>query len=401
MKFSIVIPAYNEEEAIGVVIEQCLKAKNNIIDRTTVDDVEVIIVNDGSNDKTKAISESYEAVKVISHEHNLGYGSALKSGFASTSGDLIGFLDGDETCDPTYFIGLINEIERENADIALASRMGPESEMPKIRRLGNKIFASIISLIANTYISDSSSGFRVLKRDSLSKLYPLPNGLHFVTAMSTRAVLDKNLTIVEMPIKYKERVGNSKLSVFQDGIRFLGTILEIGLTYKPLKFYGITGFLFFLLSIMLSINPIIYVISQNNLEQINILTHPFLNVYRIITIIVLVLSGLSFIFTGLLAEYTKETIDNHLLLTQSKSKTIGFDPPIYMLFLFSFCSLLGATLLNLETIIQYTTTGIVDVNWLFVIIGALLVLMSVQLFSFAILLRILLLYNWRLNSKNN
>ncbi len=74
MKFSIVIPAYNEEEAIGVVIEQCLKAKNNIIDRTTVDDVEVIIVNDGSNDKTKAISESYEAVKVISHEHNLDYG---------------------------------------------------------------------------------------------------------------------------------------------------------------------------------------------------------------------------------------------------------------------------------------------------------------------------------------
>ena len=401
MKFSIVIPAYNEEEAIGAVIEQCLKAKNNIIERTKVDDVEVIIVNDGSNDKTKAISESYEAVKVISHETNLGYGSALKSGFASTSGDLIGFLDGDGTCDPMYFIGLINEIERENADIALASRMGSESEMPKIRRLGNKIFASIISLIANTYVSDSSSGFRVFKRNSLSKLHPLPNGLHFVTAMSTRAVLDKNLTIVEMPIKYKERVGNSKLSVFQDGIKFLGTILEIGLTYKPLKFYGITGFLFFLLSIILSINPIIYVISQDNLEQINILTHPFLNVYRIITIIVLVLSGLSFIFTGLLAEYTKETIDNHLSFTQSKSKTIGFNPPIYMLFLISFCSLLGATLLNLETIIQYTTTGIVDVNWLFVIIGALLVLMSVQLFSLAILLRILLLYNWRLNSENN
>ena len=401
MKFSIVIPAYNEEEAIGAVIEQCLKAKNNILERTKVDDVEVIIVNDGSNDKTKTISESYETVKVISHENNLGYGSALKSGFASTSGVLIGFLDGDGTCDPMYFIGLINEIERENADIALASRMGSESEMPKIRRLGNKIFASIISLIANTYVSDSSSGFRVLKRDSLSKLYPLPNGLHFVTAMSTRAVLDKNLTIVEMPIKYKERVGNSKLSVFQDGIKFLGTILEIGLTYKPLKFYGITGFLFFLLSIILSINPIIYVISQNNLEQINILTHPFLNVYRIITIIVLVLSGLSLVFTGLLAEYAKETIDNHLSSTQSKSKTIGFNPPIYMLFCFSFCSLLGATLLNLETIIQYTTTGIVDVNWLFVIIGALLVLMSVQLFSLAILLRILLLYNWRLNSENN
>ena len=84
--------------------------------------------------------DAYEAVKVISHEKNLGYGAALKTGFASTSGDLIGFLDGDGTCDPMYFIGLINEIERENADIAVASRMGLGSKMPKIRRLGNKIF---------------------------------------------------------------------------------------------------------------------------------------------------------------------------------------------------------------------------------------------------------------------
>ena len=401
MKFSIVIPAYNEEEAIGVVIERCLKEKNNIINSTNVDDVEIIVVNDGSNDKTKAISESFEAVKVISHEKNLGYGAALKTGFASTSGDLIGFLDGDGTCDPMYFIGLINEIERENADIALASRMGPGSQMPKIRRLGNKIFASLINLIANTYISDSSSGFRVLKRDSLSKLYPLPNGLHFVTAMSTHAVLDKNLTIVEMPIKYKERVGNSKLSVFQDGIKFLGTILEIGLTYKPLKFFGITSFLLFLLSIILSINPIIYLIVNNNLEQINILTHPFLNVYRIVTILVLILSGLSLICTGLLAEYIKETIDNHLGIKQLIIKKYGFNPPIYKLFLFSIFSFLGAILINIETIKQYTTTGIVDVNWLLVIIGSLLILMSVQLFSFGIILRILILYNWRLKSNDN
>jgi glycosyltransferase involved in cell wall biosynthesis len=401
MKLSIVIPAYNEEVAIGVVIERCLKEKNNIINSTNVDDVEIIVVNDGSNDKTKAISESYEAVKVISHEKNLGYGAALKTGFASTSGDLIGFLDGDGTCDPMYFIGLINEIERENADIAVASRMGLGSKMPKIRRLGNKIFASLVSLIASTYISDSSSGFRVLKRDSLSKLYPLPNGLHFVTAMSTRAVLDNNLTIVEMPIKYKERAGKSKLSVFQDGIKFLYTILEIGLTYKPLKFYTVLGLLFFLLSIILSINPLSYIIMNNNIGQINILIHPFLNVYRIVTIIVLILSGLSLICTGLLAEYIKETIDNHLGIKQLIIKKNEFNPPIYKLFFFSLFSFLGAILINIETIKQYTNTGIVDVNWLLVIIGALLVLMSVQLFSFGIILRILILYNWRLKFNDN
>ena len=390
---SVYITSFNKgkylRQAITSVLNQSLQPE------------EIIIVDDGSNDKTKAISESYEAVKVISHKKNRGYGAAIKTGFASTSGDLIGFLDGDGTCDPKYFIGLINEIDRENADIAIASRMGPGSQMPKIRRLGNKIFASLISLIANTYITDSSSGFRVLKRDSLSKLYPLPNGLHFVTAMSTLAVLDKNLTIVEMPIKYKERVGDSKLSVFRDGIKFLGTILEIGLTYKPLKFYTVLGLLFFLLSIILSINPVSYLIMNNNIGQINMLIHPFLNVYRIVTIIVLILSGLSLICTGLLAEYIKETIDNHLGIKQLIIKKNGFNPPIYKLFFFSLFSFLGAILINIETIKQYTNTGIVDVNWLLVIIGALLVLMSVQLFSFGIILRILILYNWRLKSNDN
>jgi glycosyltransferase involved in cell wall biosynthesis len=398
MKLSIVIPAYNEEEVIGVVIERCLKEKNNIIISTNVDEVEIIVVNDGSNDKTKAISESYEDVTVISHEKNIGYGAALKTGFASTSSDLIGFLDGDGTCDPIYFIGLINEIERENADIALASRMGPGSQMPKIRRLGNKIFASLISLIANADISDSSSGFRVLKRDSLSKLYPLPNGLHFVTAMSTRAVLDNSLSIVEMPIVYKERIGNSKLSVFKDGIKFLHAILEIGLTYKPLKFYGITSFLFFLLSIILSIDPITYVIFNNNLEQTNILNHPSLNVYRIVTIVVLVLSSISLICTGILAEYIKETINNYISSKQSITKDLQINPPIYKLFILSLFSFLSATLINIETINQYITTGIVDVNWLLLIIGSMLVLISVQLFSFVFILRILVLYNWRLKS---
>ena len=70
-------------------------------------------------------------------------------------------------------------------------------------------------------------------------------------------------------------------------------------------------------------------------------------------------------------------------------------------FIFSIFTFLGAILINIETIRQYTTTGIVDVNWLLVIIGSLLVLMSVQLFSYGIILRILILYNWRLKSNDN
>ena len=125
---------------------------------------------------------------------------------------------------------------------------------------------------------------------------------------------------------------------------------------------------------------------------------PLVQLVTLITIIVLILSGVSLIFTGLLAENIKETIDNHLLLIHSNSRKIKFNPHIYKLFFFSFISFMCAILLNIDAIKQYINIGIVQVNLLLVFFGALLVLMSVQLLSFGILLRILLLYNRRVDS---
>jgi hypothetical protein len=118
---------------------------------------------------------------------------------------------------------------------------GADSDMPLVRRIGNTIFATLVSIISNRRVTDSASGQRVLRSDILSHLYPLPDGLNFTPVMSTRA-MHEHIKVVEVPIPYSERVGPSKLSVVHDGIRFLNTILMTALTYNPVRIFGLTGF---------------------------------------------------------------------------------------------------------------------------------------------------------------
>ena len=126
----------------------------------------------------------------------------------------------------------------DGADLVIGSRMsGASSEMPLVRRIGNTIFATLLSVVAGVRISDSASGQRVIRREVLPMLYPLPDTLDFTPAMSTRA-LHEDLRIVEVPIPYKERSGRSKLSVVRDGLRFFKSIVWTALTYNPVRLFG-------------------------------------------------------------------------------------------------------------------------------------------------------------------
>lgn len=233
MKLSIIIPAYNEEQAIAAIIERSLAARQTIIARSPVHDVEIIVVSDGSSDRTAEIARGYDQIRLIAYKKNRGYGAAIKQGFAESTGDLVSFLDADGTCDPAFFADLCTALVDQDAVIALGSRLGPQSRMPRTRRIGNRIYAAILSVLSNRVVHDTASGMRVIRRDALDRLYPLPDGLHFTPAMSARALMDDRLKIVELPMAYEERVGESKLHVLKDGVRFLRTILEMTLVWRP------------------------------------------------------------------------------------------------------------------------------------------------------------------------
>ena len=254
---SIVIPALNEENGIADIVERVLAIKQPL-DKVGVSDLELIIVDDGSQDRTAEIVSSYPGATLIRHPINKGYGAAIKTGFRHARGELLAFLDADGTYPPEYYPQLCRPILEEDADLVIGSRMaGIDSEMPMVRRIGNTIFATLVSIISNQRVTDSASGQRVLRRNILPTLYPLPDGLNFTPVMSTRA-MHEHINVVEVPITYSERVGASKLSVTQDGMRFLNSILMTALTYNPARIFGLIGLLLVCLGVGIDLLTVLF-----------------------------------------------------------------------------------------------------------------------------------------------
>jgi len=236
---SVVIPAYNEQAGIEEIARRVL-AVGPALAEVGVDDLEVLVVDDGSKDRTAEIAGGVDGVRVVRHPRNRGYGAALKTGFSQAQGEMIGFLDADGTYPPERFPALCT-VALNGAELVIGSRMaGAESQMPVTRRVGNIFFAGLLSLLGPERVTDSASGMRVFKRNILDVLYPLPDGLNLTPVMSVRA-LHEGIRTAEVPIPYSERLGRSKLSVVRDGSIFLQSILWTIMGYNPVRILGILG----------------------------------------------------------------------------------------------------------------------------------------------------------------
>jgi len=236
---SVVIPAFNEERAIPGILQRVLSLRSPLA-QFGISGPEVIVVDDGSQDRTAEIVRSFQGVSVIRHPENRGYGAALKTGLAKANGELVAFLDADGTYPPERFPQLCREA-LAGADLVIGSRMsGDESDMPLVRRIGNVLFTGLVNLMGNRRVRDCASGMRVVRREALPRLYPLPDGLNFTPIMSLRAI-HEGLTLVEVPIPYRERVGQSKLRVVRDGLRYAQSIVWTALSYNPVRALGALG----------------------------------------------------------------------------------------------------------------------------------------------------------------
>ena len=378
---SIVIPAYNEEKGIGRIIERLLTERRRITDACPeVSNVEIIVVNDNSKDKTTEIVQKYSEVIMVTHLTNKGYGAALKSGFARAKGEYIGFLDADGTYPPQSLFSLFKALIESNADIVLGSRFsGEKSRMPLLRHFGNRFYAILLSWLTDKKISDTATGMRIFRKEILSKIYPLPDGLNFTPAMSTK-VLNEDLKICEVPIPYEKREGSSKLNIFKDGYRFIMSIILIARLYNPLKLFGPIGIAFLLLAFVLSIRPLgYYLVHRIVLET---------SIYRLLTVVVLFVAGLNMISLGIVANNVVSIIHRkkqkrdilHKLIYERVYKNLN-----YVGFLLVFSGIV----VNYKTIFQYITIGGIYVHWFYVLIGAVFVLSGIQLYVFSVLIKII------------
>ncbi len=239
----IVIPAYNEEASIGETIDRVKKACPK---------AEIVVVDDASKDSTAQIARS-KGVDVISNPTNRGKGGVTKIGLKYKSGNNINylaFIDADSTYPPESIPALYNLCRDDGIQIAVGSRfLGKNKGMPAIRKVGNKIFAVMLSFYSSRRITDTSTGLRVFNVQLLPMFETLPEGLDFDTAMTTMASFGK-LRYTELPIEYAERIGKSKLSSLRDGYRFLRVIMNATRKYQPLLFFCTLGIPFLLIDSM-------------------------------------------------------------------------------------------------------------------------------------------------------
>jgi glycosyltransferase involved in cell wall biosynthesis len=376
---SVVIPAYNEEGGIADIAHRVL-AVEDALTKAGVEHLELIVVDDGSKDKTGEIASQIKGVRLIRQE-NKGYGGALKTGFANASGELIGFLDADGTYPPEHFPQLCQAIFK-GADLVVGSRMaGSDSKMPVTRRVGNFFFANLLSILGRQKITDSASGMRVFRKEILDRVYPLPNGLNLTPVMSTRA-LHEEMKMVEVPIPYSERVGRSKLSVIRDGSIFLQSIVWTVMTYNPVRIMGLAGLGGVLAAGLILLGLVVVRLS-------GVTTLGAWGVAALYFALISAVAGISIFALGATFNYLVSLFYKKPIRQGLFGKPI-FDPPLESHFgWLGLVGLLGGLILAVVSLVLSVHWGDVTRVWLYLLGSAMVMLIGVQLVIYWLLMRVL------------
>ena len=229
---SIIIPAYNEEQGIGPVLErlQQVMADSGLT-------YEVIVVDDGSQDSTARVAGRYEGVRVLRHRANRGYGGALKTGIRHAQHELVCITDADGTYPNERIPDLVNRLVRDGCDMVVGARTGNEVAIPLIRRPAKWAIGRLANFVAGEYIPDLNSGLRIFRREAALRLFSmLPDGFSFTTTI-TLAMLTNGYLVDYAPINYHARIGRSKIRPIQDTFSFVQLVFRIALYFAPLKVF--------------------------------------------------------------------------------------------------------------------------------------------------------------------
>ena len=220
---SVIIPVFNEERTVGDIITRT----KNTLEKLKLP-YEVIVVDDGSVDRSLEISQAKEA-NVLRNTHQ-GKGHAIRSGFKWAKGNIIVTLDSDGSHKPEEIPLILQCVMEDKVDFAIGSRFfnteANKAKIPRLNRLGNRIFNSLIGLLTGVKISDSQSGFRAIRSAIIKKMELNSRGYEVESEMLIKA-LKMGVRVAEVPITFEQRtVGKSRLDPIKDGIRILNSIIK-------------------------------------------------------------------------------------------------------------------------------------------------------------------------------
>jgi glycosyltransferase involved in cell wall biosynthesis len=377
---TVVIPALNEEKAIAATLQRCLAVSDSLCVEAGLKNIEWIVVSDGSTDRTVEIAKTFSGVTVVVLPLNQGYGAAIQKGFETGTGDLLAFLDADGTCDPACFAAMCLQILDDRAEVVLGSRMGPGSKMPTVRRIGNWLYAVLLGFLTGRSVTDAASGMRVLTREAWGQLQPLPSGLHFTPAMSAKALVT-HMRIVEIPIPYATRIGESKLHVVRDGLRFLSAIVGGLLSVRPDRFLGMIFLVCAFATAAIAAFPVEHYLRHASLEEWMI--------HRFIACLVLSYSGFT-AFAAIGISHRLASLGPLRKPTDSFYASIAaklFSPTAVLLW-GSLCTCVSLYIIR-DGLLEYITKRTVALHWSRLIVAAYLMSIVFQGFITAILLGVI------------
>ena len=232
---SIVIPAFNEEAGIPIVIAELRR----VLQQYPIA-VEIIVVDDGSTDGT-ARAAALAGARVMRHRSNRGYGAALKTGISAASHPVVTIIDADGTYPAEYVPSLLEKLE--HADMVVGSRHRPGAKIPLIRRPAKWVLNRLANYLSNSRIPDLNSGLRAFRRDVAMQYFPiLPDQFSWTTTITLAMHCDK-YAVAYVPIEYRARSGRSKIVPWDAG-SFLILILRTSMLFRPLRIFLPIVFIF-------------------------------------------------------------------------------------------------------------------------------------------------------------
>jgi len=234
---SIILPAKNEAAALRGLLPKLRAAQAG---------AEIIVVDDGSTDETRALCQEH-GVQCLSSPYSMGNGAAIKRGARAASGEILIFMDADGQHSPDNIQPLLDRLS-EGYDMVIGSRSWSD-QAGVGRGMANTLYNRIATLMTGFKVMDLTSGFRAVRAGKFREfLYLLPNGFSYPTTI-TMAFFRSAYPVNYMPIEVSSRIGRSHIRPLRDGVRFLLIIFKIATLYSPLKLFVPASALFFVLGL--------------------------------------------------------------------------------------------------------------------------------------------------------
>jgi len=237
VKLTVLLPAYNEEEAIGGVLEEIVE----VLTRDDAPSFEILLVDDASTDRTAELAEKFARVcwqcpvRVIRRASRGGAGAARKDGIRQARGEIIVMLDADGS----YPAASINDLLQyfPAYDQVNGARTSEQGSLPWLRRGAKWFIRRLACYLTGHRIPDLNTGLKAFRRDAmLPWLWVVPDGFSCVTTM-TLAFLSNGYSVKYVPTPYRPRLGRSKFHPIKDTLSYLSTVLRIVLYFRPLKVF--------------------------------------------------------------------------------------------------------------------------------------------------------------------